>query len=97
MDWSALAAWISLAVVLIFAGLALARGIGSDQAKVSTRLDNIEEKLERFTKYHYEHYQHSDDEDKHWTKREREVLNEAVKELGRDMKEILRRSANNGK
>lgn len=81
--------WLSIAVSLVLAALALARSLGADAAGVHARLDAVDATLERFLRYHQEFYDHISDENTHWTKRERDALQESIAELHRDVRQIL--------
>ena len=48
-------------------------------------------RIKTFGSYHKDHYGHSGDEEKHWTKRERDGLDDRVCEIQADVKTLLQR------
>lgn len=49
-------------------------------------------KLEAYDQQHQDHYRHAARSDVHWTPRERDELRERLKDMGDDIKELLRRN-----
>ena len=44
--------------------------------------------IHKHGQYHVQHFQHSQDQEAHWNKRERDDLSETLKEMRQDMKDV---------
>lgn len=69
-----MAEWIAIGITLVF-GIASSAFLWGQMNAKQTATD---EKLELHAKYHADHYKHQNDEDAHWTKRERDELTKKI-------------------
>jgi hypothetical protein len=78
-----------ITTVLINGGIAAigyGKGLGSSREKFRM----INDKLEKHDQYHKEHYQHAQDDDIHWTPRERNDLRDRIMEIKSGQDDIIK-------
>ena len=78
------AKWIAIGFTMLVTVLGIAKMFGWD----SHRLKSLEGGQEKLFGQSKEHYEHTGDEDAHWTKREREQLTSDI-DNGKDVRKIL--------
>ena len=76
--------WIGLGLAVLGALAAIGRVFWVGQA----RLKAVEDASAKHFKQSEEHYSHEADDDKHWTKRERDALTASLKDISDDVKAI---------
>lgn len=93
-----MAEYIGLAVALVLGALALARTYGEDVGGTTARFKAVDQTIDRFTKYHLEHFEHAEsdqehfkDTEMHWTRRERDQLQKTLDDMHSDIKTLLKR------
>lgn len=59
--------------------------------KTATRMDSLENRQDEFAKHHEDHYNHAGNREVHWTTRERDTLNEILRDMQKDLKDLVRR------
>jgi tetrahydromethanopterin S-methyltransferase subunit G len=86
-----MAQWISLAIAIIGG---LISGVAAFQ-RLSSRMDSIEEKVTNILRANEasnkDHYLHAEDEDAHWTKRERDALTKKLDEIHTEVRALGQR------
>jgi hypothetical protein len=87
-DWvAAIAALIGIGA----AAFAAVRSSGSKETNHELRIKNLEARMQEHADAHENHYRHERDNEVHWTSRERNQLQDSIRDLGRKMDKILDR------
>lgn len=76
--------WVVATAALVAIGITVwsaVRSSGKVEASQDSRLKSIEAQLIRDGQHHDKHYDHERDSNIHWTSRERELLNETLKNI----------------
>ena len=67
------------------------------EGAMKEKIDNLARALREHDEQHADHYKHALDANSHWTQRERDMLQDTVDDLRKDIKELLHRQRNTPK
>lgn len=94
-----MAIWIALGVTIAAYLVTVAMNWGYNKKQFESIVEKQEDSVERYDAYHKIHFQHAENDEKHfkdfelhWTSRERDSLSKTLDLMQKDIAELLRRT-----